>query len=86
MRGKKSYMAVLTGVLLIGLLGCANDGEARLEATVPVGNGIQEETTQSMSTENEEREDDIQSEPVLTDAGLEEELNQYRREREELIQ
>ena len=85
MRGKKSYMAVLAGVLLIGLPGCANDGEVRLEATVPVGNSIQEETTQSMSTENEEQEDDIRSEPVLTDAGLEEELNQYRREREELI-
>lgn len=80
------YVAVLEGVLLIGLAGCANNGESQPDTAVMLENSIHEELAQTISTGNDAMERDIQSEPVQTDDDLDEELKQYRKEREDLIQ
>ncbi len=79
-------VAVLAGVLLIGLAGCANNGESQPNTAVMLENSIHEELAQTISTGNDAMESDIQSEPVQTDDDLDEELKQYRKEREDLIQ
>lgn len=86
MRLRKGCAAFLTGVLFTCIAGCENSGELSSNTVVSLEYGIHEETAQIVSAESSETESDVQSEPMQSDAELEEELGRYRKEREELIQ
>lgn len=83
----RNMAAVLAVMSCIALTGCADSDRSQPDAVVSLENDLQnEEKTQSVSIEGSDEESGIQTESVQTDAGLEEELEQYRREREALIQ